>query len=99
MVGVAAHLVDAILDAVRLVYVDVARRASCELAGPLVDCDSLQLLFLVDVDGLDDMAGAVEDYEGIAGDVCLGDFPSVTIVFVVPGRRRRTMIWFPSHRP
>jgi hypothetical protein len=73
MMGVPPHLVDAILYAVRLVYVDVARGACCKLAGPFVDCDSFELVFLVDVDGLDDMFGAVEDYEGIAGDVRLRD--------------------------
>ena len=101
MTGVPPHLVDAILYAVRLVYVHVARGACRKLAGPFVDCDSFELIFLVDVDGLDDMFGAVEDYKGITGDVRLGDWLSVTIVFnvVVDACRSRTMIWVLSHTP
>lgn len=59
-------LVDTILDAVRLVDIDVARRACRELARSFVDCDSFELILLVNVDGLYDVVGAVEDYEGIA---------------------------------
>ena len=99
MMGVPPHLVDAILYTVRLVYVDVARGACRKLAGPFVDCDSFELVFLVDVDGLDDMFGAVEDYKGIAGDIRLGDWLSVTIVFSVVVDRCRAMIWVLSHRP
>ena len=85
-------LVDAIFDAVWLVHVDVARRAGRKLACAFVDCNSFEFVFLVDVDALYDMVGAVEDYEGIAGDVGLVGYPSVTIVFSVLARRRRTMI-------
>ena len=99
MIDAITNLVNPILDAIWLVYEDVARRACCKLACPLVDCDSFKLFFLVDVDGLYDVVGAVEYYEGISGNVCLVGYPSVTIVFVVFMRRRRTMIWFPSHRP
>ena len=99
MMGVPPHLVDTILYAVRLVYVYAARGARRKLAGPFVDCDSFQLIFLVDVNGLDDMFRAVEDYEGIAGDVHLGSYMSVTIVFNVVVDRCRTMIWVLSHRP
>jgi hypothetical protein len=96
---VPPHLVDAILYAVRLVYVDVARGACCKLASPFVDCDSFQLIFLVDVNSLDDMFRAVEDYEGISGDVRLSSYPSVTIVFNAVVDTCRTMIWVLSHRP
>ena len=99
MMGTPPHLVDAILYAVGLVYVDVARGACRKLAGPFVDCDSFKLIFLVDVDGLDDMFRAVEDYEGIAGYVRLGDCLSVTIVLSVVVDTCRTMIWVLSHRP
>lgn len=90
--GVSPHLVDTILHAVWLVYIDVECRACRKLAGPFVNCDSFKLVLLVDVYGLDDMIGTVEDYEGIAGDICLISYPSVTIVFNVWARRRRTMI-------
>ena len=99
MTCIPSYLVDAILYAVRLIYVDVARGACRKLAGPFVDCDSFELIFLVDVDGLDDMFGTVENYEGIAGDVRLGDCLSVTIVLSVVVDRCRTMIWVLSHRP
>lgn len=93
------NLVDPILYTIRLVGVDIARGACSELASALVDCDSFELIFLVDVDSLKDMVWPVEYYESIARNVCLVDYPSVTIVFVVFVRRRRTMIWIPSHRP
>ena len=99
MMGVPSDLVDAILYAVRLIYVYAARGARRKLAGPFVDCDSFQFIFLVDVDGLYDMFWAVEDYKGIAGDVRLGSYLSVTIVFSVVVDRCRTMIWVLSHRP
>lgn len=41
-------------------------RTCRELAGAFVDCDSFELVLLVDVDGLYDMIRAVEYYEGIA---------------------------------
>lgn len=75
------------------------RRACRKLAGAFIDCDSFELVFLVDVDGLDDTIGAVEYYESIARDVGLGDYPSVTIVFFACVRACRTMIWIPSHEP
>ena len=99
MMGVPSDLVDAILYAVRLIYVYAARGARRKLAGPFVDCDSFQFIFLVDVDGLYDMFWAVEDYKGITGDVRLGSYLSVTIVFSVVVDRCRTMIWVLSHRP
>lgn len=71
---------------------NVTRRARCKLAGPLVDCDGFELIFLFDINGLYDMIGAVEYYEGIARNVGLFDYPSVTIVFGVLVRSCRTMI-------
>lgn len=96
---ITTNLVDVIFHAVRLVNVNVARRACSEFAGALVNCDSFELSFLVDVDGLHDMIWAVEYYEGVARDVCLGHYPSVTIMFFVEVRACRTMIWVPVHSP
>jgi len=53
------------------VYVYVSRRTCRELAGALVDRDCLKLEFLVDVDGLEDVVGSIEDDQRVTGDVDL----------------------------
>ena len=52
-------------------YVYVARRADCNLAGALIQADGFELRLFIDIDGLDDMVRRIEDYERIARDVGL----------------------------
>jgi hypothetical protein len=66
-----AHLDSALIVPIWPVYVDLSRRAYRELAGALIDCDSLKLELFVDVDGLQDVVRSVEDDERIARDVDL----------------------------
>lgn len=85
---------------VGLVYVYVARRADCNLAGALIERDGFELRLFVDIDGLDDMVRRIEDYERIARDVGLQRAQSA-MYFGKECRRNgsRTMIWRPSHSP
>jgi hypothetical protein len=74
-------------------------RASRDLARALVERDGFELELLIDVDGLEDVVRSVEDNKRIARDVCLA---SLRISHGCVSRcvcGRRTMIWFPSHRP
>jgi hypothetical protein len=54
------------------VYVDVGGGAHGYLAGDLIEDYGDQLVRQVSVGGLKDIVRAIEDDEGVAGDVCLG---------------------------
>ena len=69
--GALSHLDEALVLPVWLIYVYVLRRTHCDFSDAEIDCDGLQLRFLVDVDGLDDMVRPVEYYERVSRDVGL----------------------------
>jgi hypothetical protein len=62
------------------------------LAGYLVERDGDQFVRQVGVVGLEDVVRAIEDYDRVTGDVCLG--PSV----VSQSQDARTMICCPSQQ-
>lgn len=65
------HLDSALILSVGLVYVYVARGTCCDLASLLVECDGFEVRLFVDICGLKDVVGAVEDDKRISGDVSL----------------------------
>jgi hypothetical protein len=67
----STHLDGALILSVGLVYVDVSRGTCRNLACILVERDSFKVCLFIDVGGLEDVVGAVEDNERIAGDIGL----------------------------
>jgi hypothetical protein len=95
--SLCAHLDSSLILPVRPVYVDASPRACCEFAGAFVDRDCLELEFLVDVDGLEDVVRSIEDNERIARDVDL--YKEDVSLHKRRTVCRHTIIWRPSHRP
>jgi len=83
----------ALRTALRCVYAYVGGGAHCYLAGYLVEDDGDQLVRQVGVGGLEGVVRAIEDYDRVAGDVCLE-------LVSYRGRmtEERTMICFPSQQ-
>lgn len=65
------HLDSALILPIRLVYVQVPRRASSEFACILVEGNGFELRLLIDVGRLEDMVRRIEDDQRIARDVGL----------------------------
>ncbi len=67
----STNLDGTLILSIRAIDVYVFAGTSGELASAFVQCDCFELEFFVDIDGLEDMVGTVEDDERIAGDVGL----------------------------
>lgn len=93
------HLDCTLIFPIWLVYVYVLGRACRDLAGTFVERDGFELELLIDVDGLENVVRSVEDNKRIPRDVCLTvlRISRACVLHCVCGRR--TIIWFPSHRP